>query len=116
MPRRAFFVGRGYHTRTKCHTPYRVWALSALCNAILTAAVCTLYVCMCVCVCVRCRCIGPFATETLACIQQGVDPIALNKAMMDFGYPVGPVSLLDEVGIRGSHSAHRAVCTHTQCH
>ena len=45
------------------------------------------------------RCIGPFATETLACIQQGVDPIKLNKAMMDFGYPVGPVSLLDEVGI-----------------
>ena len=45
------------------------------------------------------RCIGPFATETLACIQQGVDPIKLNKAMLDFGYPVGPVSLLDEVGI-----------------
>ena len=45
------------------------------------------------------RCIGPFATETLACIQQGVDPIQLNKAMLEFGYPVGPVSLLDEVGI-----------------
>jgi enoyl-CoA hydratase/long-chain 3-hydroxyacyl-CoA dehydrogenase len=45
------------------------------------------------------RCIGPFATETLACIQQGVDPIKLNKAMIEFGYPVGPVSLLDEVGI-----------------
>jgi enoyl-CoA hydratase/long-chain 3-hydroxyacyl-CoA dehydrogenase len=45
------------------------------------------------------RCIGPFATETLACIQQGVDPIKLNKAMIDFGYPVGPVSLLDEVGL-----------------
>ena len=45
------------------------------------------------------RCIGPMATETLACIQQGVDPLKINQAMMDFGYPVGPVSLLDEVGI-----------------
>jgi len=45
------------------------------------------------------RCIGPFATETLACVQQGVDPVKLNQAMIDFGYPVGPVSLLDEVGI-----------------
>ena len=45
------------------------------------------------------RCIGPMATETLACVQQGVDPVALNTALMEFGYPVGPVSLLDEVGI-----------------
>jgi len=45
------------------------------------------------------RCIGPMATETLACVQQGVDPAKLNQAMVEFGYPVGPVTLLDEVGI-----------------
>jgi len=45
------------------------------------------------------RSLGPMAVETLACVQQGVDPIALNQAKMDFGWPVGPISLLDEVGI-----------------
>ena len=45
------------------------------------------------------RCIGPMATEALGCVQQGVDPVQLNEAMLAFGYPVGPVSLLDEVGI-----------------
>jgi enoyl-CoA hydratase/long-chain 3-hydroxyacyl-CoA dehydrogenase len=45
------------------------------------------------------RSLGPMAVETLACVQQGVDPIKLNQAKMDFGWPVGPISLLDEVGI-----------------
>jgi enoyl-CoA hydratase/long-chain 3-hydroxyacyl-CoA dehydrogenase len=45
------------------------------------------------------RCIGPMATEALACVQQGVDPLQLNEAMLSFGYPVGPITLLDEVGI-----------------
>ena len=45
------------------------------------------------------RCIGPFSCEVMACVQQGVDPTKLNEAMKDFGYPVGPVALLDEVGI-----------------
>jgi len=45
------------------------------------------------------RSLGPMAVETLACVQQGVDPIALNQAKMEFGWPVGPISLLDEVGI-----------------
>jgi len=45
------------------------------------------------------RCIGPMATEALGCVQQGVDPVQLNEAMLAFGYPVGPVFLLDEVGI-----------------
>jgi enoyl-CoA hydratase/long-chain 3-hydroxyacyl-CoA dehydrogenase len=45
------------------------------------------------------RCIGPMATEALACVQQGCDPVKLNDAMLSFGYPVGPITLLDEVGI-----------------
>ena len=39
------------------------------------------------------------STEALAVVQQGCDPIKLNQAMLDFGYPVGPITLLDEVGI-----------------
>jgi 3-hydroxyacyl-CoA dehydrogenase/enoyl-CoA hydratase/3-hydroxybutyryl-CoA epimerase len=32
-------------------------------------------------------------------IEEGVDVAAIDNAMMDFGYPVGPVKLVDEVGI-----------------
>jgi enoyl-CoA hydratase/long-chain 3-hydroxyacyl-CoA dehydrogenase len=45
------------------------------------------------------RCLGPFLAESMAVVQQGADPIAFNKAMVDFGYPVGGLTLADEVGI-----------------
>jgi len=45
------------------------------------------------------RCLGPWAAEALHLVLQGVDPEALDKAVRAFGYPVGPVTLADEVGI-----------------
>ena len=45
------------------------------------------------------RCLGPWAAEALACVQAGVDPVALDAAVRKFGYPVGPVTLADEVGV-----------------
>jgi enoyl-CoA hydratase/long-chain 3-hydroxyacyl-CoA dehydrogenase len=45
------------------------------------------------------RCLGPTIAETVALVQQGADPLVLNKALTDFGYPVGSVTLADEVGI-----------------
>lgn len=45
------------------------------------------------------RCLGPTIAESMAMCQQGADPIKLNKALTDFGYPVGPITLADEVGI-----------------
>ena len=45
------------------------------------------------------RCLGPTIVETVAMLQEGVDPLALNKALTDYGYPVGAVTLADEVGI-----------------
>jgi len=45
------------------------------------------------------RCLGPFLAESTAVLQEGADPKAFNKAMTDFGYPVGGLTLGDEVGI-----------------
>jgi len=45
------------------------------------------------------RCLGPFLVEALALLQQGVSPEAINKALTSFGFPVGGVTLADEVGI-----------------
>lgn len=45
------------------------------------------------------RCLGPYMAECMALLQQGVDPQRLDQVMTDFGFPVGPISLADEVGI-----------------
>jgi len=45
------------------------------------------------------RCLGPFLVEAMALQQQGADPLKINKALLDFGMPVGGVTLCDEVGI-----------------
>jgi enoyl-CoA hydratase/long-chain 3-hydroxyacyl-CoA dehydrogenase len=37
--------------------------------------------------------------ETYAVIQAGVDLETLDKAMKSFGFPVGPITLADEVGV-----------------
>lgn len=45
------------------------------------------------------RCLGPMSVETYAVIAEGVPLEVLDKAMKDFGFPVGPITLADEVGI-----------------
>ena len=56
------------------------------------------------------RCLGPFLSESLAVVQQGVDPLKLNKGLTDFGYPVGGITLADEVGIDvATHVCHNLV-------
>jgi len=45
------------------------------------------------------RALGPFLSESMAVIQEGADPLAFNKAMRAFGYPVGGIELGDEVGL-----------------
>mmetsp|Transcript_26711 Transcript_26711/g.50621 ORF Transcript_26711/g.50621 Transcript_26711/m.50621 type:complete len:784 (-) Transcript_26711:46-2397(-) len=45
------------------------------------------------------RCLGPFLVEVSALAKDGAGLELLDKAMLNFGMPVGPVTLADEVGI-----------------
>jgi len=45
------------------------------------------------------RCLGPFLVEVSALVCDGVPLEKLDKAVKNFGMPVGPVTLADEVGI-----------------
>merc|ERR1712048_133940 len=45
------------------------------------------------------RCLGPFLVEVSALLRDGVKPLDLDKIMIKFGMPVGPITLADEVGV-----------------
>jgi fatty acid oxidation complex alpha subunit len=52
------------------------------------------------------RILGPYLDESVILALEGLELPALDKAMKEFGFPVGPVTLLDEVGIDvGAHVA-----------
>ncbi|MGA9751346.1 MAG: 3-hydroxyacyl-CoA dehydrogenase NAD-binding domain-containing protein [Acidobacteriota bacterium] len=52
------------------------------------------------------RILSPFLNEAVLLLEEGARMEALDSALRDFGYPVGPVTLLDEVGIDvGAHVA-----------
>jgi 3-hydroxyacyl-CoA dehydrogenase/enoyl-CoA hydratase/3-hydroxybutyryl-CoA epimerase len=52
------------------------------------------------------RILAPLLNEAVLLVEEGADSTAIDKAMRQFGYPVGPITLIDEVGIDvGAHVA-----------
>lgn len=50
------------------------------------------------------RILAPYLNEALLLMEEGAEMDTLDREMKQFGYPVGPVALMDEVGIDvGAH-------------
>lgn len=45
------------------------------------------------------RILGPFMNEALLMLEEGGDILQIDREVRKFGYPVGPITLYDEVGI-----------------
>jgi 3-hydroxyacyl-CoA dehydrogenase/enoyl-CoA hydratase/3-hydroxybutyryl-CoA epimerase len=45
------------------------------------------------------RVLGPYLDEAIRLLGAGLDPNAIDRALVDFGMPMGPCELLDEVGL-----------------
>eukprot|EP00127_Corallochytrium_limacisporum_P005368 Clim_evm44s203 gene=Clim_evmTU44s203 len=53
------------------------------------------------------RILAPMMSETIGLLQKGVDPHRIDAQLKNFGFPVGPVTLGDEVGLDvAEHIAH----------
>lgn len=50
------------------------------------------------------RILAPFLNEALLLLEEGAEIEAIDRELKQFGYPVGPIALMDEVGIDvGAH-------------
>ncbi|WP_158782533.1 fatty acid oxidation complex subunit alpha FadJ [Pantoea sp. BAV 3049] len=50
------------------------------------------------------RILAPYINEAMRCLLEGEPIETIDRALVDFGFPVGPIQLLDEVGIDvGTH-------------
>jgi 3-hydroxyacyl-CoA dehydrogenase/enoyl-CoA hydratase/3-hydroxybutyryl-CoA epimerase len=55
------------------------------------------------------RILGPYMNEAFRILAEGVPISAIDNALLDFGFPVGPIKLLDEVGIDVAQKASAVV-------
>jgi 3-hydroxyacyl-CoA dehydrogenase/enoyl-CoA hydratase/3-hydroxybutyryl-CoA epimerase len=44
------------------------------------------------------RCLAPYVNEAARLLLEGTSPETIDRAMLDFGMPMGPCRLLDEIG------------------
>lgn len=50
------------------------------------------------------RILAPLLGETLTMLEEGADALQIDRVLKKFGFPVGPITLMDEVGIDvGAH-------------
>src|SRR5204862_6916200 len=45
------------------------------------------------------RALGPYMNEASYCLQEGASVEEIDAALTQYGFPVGPMTLVDEVGI-----------------
>ncbi|MDA8019380.1 MAG: 3-hydroxyacyl-CoA dehydrogenase NAD-binding domain-containing protein [Thermoanaerobaculia bacterium] len=55
------------------------------------------------------RVLGPFVNEALYLLHQGARIEQIDKVVAGWGWPVGPIALLDEVGLDVAHHAGRVM-------
>jgi len=53
--------------------------------------------------------LGPYMLEALRCVEEGIAPEAVDAALVAFGMPMGPVELVDTVGLDIALAAGRAL-------
>lgn len=45
------------------------------------------------------RMIGMYVAETMLALRSGIDPLALDNALVQLGFPLGPLAMMDDVGL-----------------
>ena len=58
------------------------------------------------------RVLGPFVNEALFLLQEGASIEQIDKAVSGWGWPVGPIALLDEVGLDVAQKAGKVMLEH----
>ncbi len=53
--------------------------------------------------------LGPYMLEALRCVEEGVTPETVDAALVAFGMPMGPVELVDTVGLDIAVAAGKAL-------
>lgn len=55
------------------------------------------------------RILAPYLNEALRLLGEGLPVESIDRALTDFGFPVGPLELLDEVGLDVAHEIGRVL-------
>ena len=53
--------------------------------------------------------LGPYMLEALRCVEEGIAPETIDEALLAFGMPMGPVELVDTVGLDIAVAAGKAL-------
>src|SRR5690606_16227867 len=53
--------------------------------------------------------LGPYMLEALRCVDEGIEPATIDAALVAFGMPMGPVELVDTVGLDIALAAGKAL-------